>query len=197
MGQEGEVPTRRYIGVFAFVFLNSGLFYFWYAFPLANTIWYDGLPQIGTSDKYVSARYDWDWWHVFLLSLNQLLPITLAWAVANSDVDEWGRVHRWLAIAATRVNIWVFLVLTVRWAFFCNTPFSAGSTACNDYRWCCVFFPNDWCPNNSVCNPNITLGDLQRNKEMIQHWAFSLVYFLLALWNVQINNDMREYGVLG
>ena len=162
--------------------------------PLANTLFVDGYQQLGASDQYLSARYSWDWWHVWLLTLNQLLPAALAWALANADVEEWARLHRWLSVTAIRVNLWVFVVLTVRWFFFCNTPFSDGNTACNDYRWCLVF-GGPWCPNGSVTS--LAYSALSRNQEMIQHWAFSLVYFLLALWNVQINTDLRDFGVLG
>lgn len=191
-----ELPIRRYVNIYAFVFFNLCFFFYWYAFPLANTIFYDGIPQIGTSNTYVSARYGWDWWHLWLLCLNFFIPISLVWAVANADVEEWTRIHRWFSVTAIRINLWVFVVLSVRWIFFCNSPFSAGLTACNDYRWCCVFYPNTWCSNGVPCTPGVTYGDLSRNLEMTQHWAFSLVFFLFSLWNVQINTDMRDFKVL-
>ena len=191
-----DATSRRRINAFLFCFLHAGIFFGWYALPLANTIFFHGYAQLGSADTFVSARYGWDWVHIFLLTLNQLLPASLAWALANADVEEWTRFHRWLSQSAVRVNLWVFLVLTVRWLLFCNTPFSDGSTACNDYRWCCVFWPSDWCPNYSACGTAFDFLDLSRNMEHVVNWAFSLVFALLAVWNVQINLDLRAFGVL-
>lgn len=190
------IPGRRYVNAFALIFFNAAFFYYWYAFPLANTQFLDGIPQIGSSNLYVSARYGWMWWFYWALTLNQLLPLSLAWALANADVEEWTRVHSWLARTAIVLNIVVAIGLGVFWVFFCNTPFSAGSTACNNYRWCCFFAPSDWCPNSAPCIPSVTYGDLVMNSEAKQNWAFSLVFLLFSQWNVWINQSMREFGVL-
>jgi len=190
------VPLRRYVTAFLFVIMQVIIFYYWRSFPLANTIFTDGIPQLGSSAEYLSARYGWDWWHLWLLSLNQLLPMVLAWSLVHPGLEEYTRMHRWFSTTAIRINLWVFAVLTVRWWLFCNTPFSDGASACNAYDYCCVFFPSPWCPNSMPCIPNKSFGDLGRNNEMTQHWAFSLVFFLMSLWSVSINADLRDFGVL-
>jgi len=144
----------------------------------------------------IQKRYGWDWWNVWLLSLNAILPMILAFAAVNNSVEEWARMHSFLSVLAIVMNLWVVLVLSWRWLFYCNNSFSGMQSACNDYRWCCVFYPSVWCPNTMACNPVVPYSDLQRNNEMEQHWAFSFVFFLLAWWHININQDMREFGML-
>lgn len=190
------IPARRHFNAFAFIFFNAAFFYYWYAFPLANTQFLDGIPKIGSSNLYVSARYGWLWWSYWALALNQLLPLSLAWALANADVEEWTRVHAWLSRNAKLLNLFVFVVLSIFWLLFCNTPFSDGSTPCNNYRWCCVFTGSAWCPNSAPCTPGATYGDLVMNSEAKQNWAFSLVFLLFSTWNEWMNQSLREFRVL-
>lgn len=190
------IPLRRFVSAYIGIFAHAALFFYWSAFPLVNTIFVTGIPQLGTSAEYVSARYATDWWMVWLLTLNALLPITLAWAITNNRIEEWTRIHEFFSKFAVWINLIVFVVLTVRWPIFCNTPFSVASTACNDYRWCCVFFPSVWCPNTTPCNPAVTLGSLERNQEMIAHWGFSLAFLVLAVWNRGWNTELRSFRVL-
>lgn len=190
-----RIPLRRFVTAYLFIFFHSGFLYYWRAWPLANTIFVNGIVQLGTSAEWVSARYGWDWWCVWLLGLNTLLPLTLAWAVTNNRIEEWTRLHGWIARMSIYVNLAVFIILTVRWPLFHNTPFSGGSPGNHD-GWCCYFFPSPWCPNNSVCSPDVSLGDLVRSDPMTQHWAFSLVFFLLGVWNRDVNTDFRDFRVL-
>lgn len=193
-----RVPLRRYIQVFVFIFAYTGFWFYWGAFVLINTQYTDGNPQLGTpGTSYLSARYNlWDWWPVWALGLNVLLPLSLAMAVADNTVEEWARLHRWFCSASFGVNIVVFLWLTVAWGVVCNNAYSGAHSACNDGRWCGVHYPSPWCPNNSPFTPPVSSGDLTRNQEMTTHWAFALVFLLLGTWHRSFNDDLREFGVL-
>jgi hypothetical protein len=203
-----EVPLRHYVGATLFLFFSGGFFFYWMAFPLVNTVFFDGLAQLGTPPppgqteqwSYRTARYGWDWWLVWLLSLNGLLPMMLAWAMAHSGIEQFARLHAWFAKVGLVVNVVVVVILTIRWGVNCNNGFSGGNTACNDARWCCRFFPSPWCPNGAPCGydvaPDITSEALVRSQEMLQHWAFGFVFFVFACWHVSINTDLREFGVL-
>jgi len=54
-----EVPLRRYIALFAFIFFTAGFSFYWAGFPLLNTIFTDGYPQFGippSPGAYMSDR---------------------------------------------------------------------------------------------------------------------------------------------
>jgi hypothetical protein len=193
-----EVPLRRYIGGTLFLFASALLYWYWLAFPFLNTIFTHGYPRLGSpmALEFLSARYGWDWVHIYLLALNVLLPLSLAFAMTNNRVEEYTRLHAWFATLFMVINIWVVLVLSWRWLFYCNNAYTAMHSACNDYRYCCVFFPSSWCPNTAMCTPSVTSAVLQRNNEMLQNWAFGFAFFLLAVWNRSINSDLKEFGVL-
>ncbi len=193
------VPMRRYVTATLFVFMNAGVFFYWTAFPLANTIYEHGYPRAGTPpspNSFQSARYTWDWWMIWLLGLNAFLPMLFAFALANNSIEEFTRLHKFFSTMAMLMNALIVVFLTVQWLFFCNSTFQFLGRACADYRWCCVYFPSEWCPNAVPCTPNVTSAMLERNHVMMQHWVFSFVFLVLAFWNTSINKDMREFGLL-
>jgi hypothetical protein len=195
-GEEVEynpVPLRRYVGATLFLFFSAAFWFYWAAFPLVNTIFLDGYP--GRYDRFVTARYTFDWWNVWLLGLNALVPITFSMALTNNSIEEYGRLHKFFSIMAIVLNLYVIAVTTFMWLAFTNTSFSAGISG-NDYRYCCAFFPSDWCPNTVPCVPAVASGALSRNAEATQHWVFAFVFFVLACWNTSINGDLKEFGVI-
>ena len=192
-----QVPLRRYVTATMFLFMNIAVLFYWIAFPLTNSIFYDGYPRAGTPpspNMFMSARYTWDWWMVWLLGLNTFLPFLFALALTNNNIEEYARMHRFFSQMALLVNLIVVIMLTIEWIFGCNGQFRWFGTQCSDYRWCCVNFPSEWCPNTTPCVPNVT--SLDRNLEQMQHWVFSFVFGLLAFWNASINKDLREFQVL-
>lgn len=198
LGNESEektysaVPLRRYVGPVLFLLLCSGIFFYWSGIVLVNTIWSHEYPNY---NQFASSRYTYEWWTVWLLNFNVLLIFMLSLAMANNSVEEFARLHKWCSIIMIIVNLFVALSLLFLWIFFCNNPYSGGA-ACNDYRWCCVYFPSGWCPNTVPCIPAVLSSDLHRNSEMTQHFVFAFVFFVLSTFHVSLNGDLREFRVL-
>lgn len=193
----GDVPLRRYVTATLFLLMNMAVSFYWTAFPLVNSIFYDGHPHAGTPPSpgpHMSARYTWDWWMVWLLGLNIFVPFLFALALTNNSIEEYTRLHRFFSQMAMILNLVVAIMLSVQWLFGCNGTTRWFGNQCSDYRWCCVNFPSVWCPNTTPCTPAVT--DLYRNSEQLQHWVFSFVFGVLAFWNASINKDLREFGVL-
>lgn len=194
-------PLRQYIGASVLVFVTGGIYFYWLVFALVPTIFTDGVPQLGTPTTiaggtgYLTTRYGWDWWCIWVLGAHAVLPMMLAYALANNKVDNWRRLHEFFCKLLMFATLVVFLILTWRWAFYTNTPYSGHSPG-NDYRWPCVYFPSPWAPNNAPCIPNYTASDLVRNNEMLQHWVFSLVFIVTAAWHYNENGFLVELGVL-
>lgn len=196
-------PFRAYAGATAFCFLAAGIWMIW-AVSMINTVFTDGFPQLGTTPSYgnvwpygyLTDRYGWDYWCVTLLAWNIMLPMLMAFCLANNEIETWRYLHEFLSKISMLSNIVIFFILTWRWAFYCNTSYSGMQSACNDYRWCCAGFPSPWCPNASPCTPNYTFGDLTRNYEMTMHWIFSLVFFVLSCWSYNSNGMLVAIGVL-
>lgn len=186
------VPLRRYVGPTLFLLLTAGIFFYWSGIVLVNTIWTDGYPHY---NQYVSSRYAYEWWTVWLLTLNAVPILVFALSLANNTIEEFTRMHKWFSIMGIILNIYVAVALAVLWIFFCNSSYSGGA-ACNDYRWCCVNFPSVWCSNTVPCIPAVTASELVRNAEMTQHFIFAFVFLVLSTFHVSINGDLREFKVL-
>lgn len=185
------VPLRRYVGPVMFLLLSAGVFFYWSGIVLLNTTWYTGYTRC---TQYVSSRYSFEWWVVWLLTLNAIPILLFALSLANNTVEEINRLHKWFSTMFIVVNGLVFILLAILWGVFCNSSITGGA-ACNDYRWCCVNFPSVWCPNAVPCNPAVVGSELSRNAEMTQHFIFSVVFGFIALFFVKINNDLREFKI--
>jgi hypothetical protein len=204
--EKEAIPARAFYMATVFIFFTGGFYFFWLSIYGVNTVFFEGYPQLGTllPGTLYSARY-WDqihWWMVWLLSWNAAAPMALAMALTHNRIREWTQVHKFVCIWLMLLNLVVLVTLTVLWIIGTNNSFSGVSTAANDYRYCCVFWPNNWCPNNAPCvfNPPLALtssSQLIRNSEMTAHWAFSFVFLLLTYWNLLYSRNLRRnYGVL-
>lgn len=208
-----SIPTRAFYMATLFVFFTGAFYLVWLSIWAVNTTFYEGYPQLGTklpSDLLpngkpsppLSTRYiRWYWWAVYLLAWNGLAPMLLAMALTHNRVREWAQAHQFVCFWLMILNAVVLIILTVFWIGHTNNGFSGAATAANDYRWCCVFWPSEWCPNNAPCtfNPAAIIGsaDLSRNSEITAHWAFSIIFGLLAFWNIKYAQNLRRnYGVL-
>lgn len=200
-----EVPTRVYVSLALFIILSGGLFWYWLAFPCVNSQFPEFYPRLGSElpGPYFSTLYgdNWDWWIFVVMLWNAFPPMFLALAIVHRGLREYAFAHSFICWWALLANLYPIIAGAVRWVGWCNNNWSAPATACNDYAYCCVYWPSAWCPNNGPCTfssgLSIGAGDLHRNSEMTQTWAFAFVFFLMAVWHLQINFSMRrKYGVL-
>lgn len=197
-------PTRRhFIGGTIFILFSALVFFYWAGFPLNNTIYEHGYPSLASElpGPFKSSRYHYEWWLVWILSLNALLPLVLAFSLTDNRVEEYARFHGFLAALLLVANAIVGILLLISWCFRCNTAYSAAATWCNDYRWCCAQFGNglqetiDRCPNTTPCAPDVMSNALSVNGEYIHHMVFSLVFFLLALAHLGVKDSLSKFGV--
>lgn len=199
------VPTRLYIALTLFILLSGGLYWYWLAFPCVNTQFPEFYPRLGSElpGPWFSTLYgdNWDWWMYLITNWNALPPMLLTMAITHRSIREYAFAHAFVCLWALLENLFVIIAGAIRWVGWCNTSGSAASTACNSYLWCCVYWPNAWCPNNGVCTfssgASVTSADLHRNSEMTQTWAFAFVFFVMAVWHIQVNFTLRrKYGLL-
>lgn len=202
---ESEIPTRAFYMATVFIFFSGAFYFWWLSIYGINTVFFEGYPQLGTllPGELFSTRYTrWYWWMVYLISWNAAPPMLLAMALTHNRVREWAQVHQFFCIWLLVSNLVALITLSVLWVIATNNSFSGASTAANDYLYCCVFWPNSWCPNNSPCtfNPAFLLtssSQLSRNEEMTAHWAFCFVFFLFSYWHLKYSENLRKnYGVL-
>lgn len=201
-----RIPSRAFYTATLFVFFTGGVYFVWLSIWGINTVFYEGYPQLGTMlpGQLLSSRYNANvyWWMILLLSWNGLAPMILAMALTYNRIREWGQAHQFVCIWLIVLNIIVLGTLTFLWIGWTNTAYSGYATSGNDYRWCCVFWPSEWCPNNAACVFSSPLSldsssQLARNEEMTAHWAFTFVFLLLAFWNLQFSENLRKnYRVL-
>lgn len=205
--EESTIPTRAFYMATVFIFFTGGFYFWWLSVFGVNTLFFKGYPQLGTllpGTLFNARRWsDWYWWLIYLLSWNGLAPMLLAMALTHNRVREWAQAHQFVCTyVLTLLNVFVLVALTVLWATATNNAMSGISTAANDYQYCCVFWPNPWCPNNSPCifDPVRLLtssSQLTRNEEITAHWAFCFVFLLLNWWQLMYSENLRRnYGVL-
>jgi hypothetical protein len=200
-----KIPTRAFYAATLFIFFTGGFYFWWLSVFAVNTVFFHGYPRLGTllpGALYTARTWThWYWWMVFLLSWNGLAPMLMAMALTYNRIREWAQAHQFICVWLMVLNGVVLITLTVLWIVDTNNAMSAGATAANDYRYCCVFWPNDWCPNNAACvfDPAFSLtssSQLERNVEMTAHWAFCFVFFLFSFWHLKYSENLRRnYGV--
>lgn len=196
MQKEEEADGTTLNLIVLFCFFHASFLFYWSAFPLNNTKWDEGFFSPSTV-QYVSAMFNVSYWPVIFMTLNWALPFLLMWSLVN-PMKVYPRIHFAFAGIFTVGNILILILLTVTWVFFCNGANGASFSDCRDYRWCGPYFGDNplWCPNWVPFVPDVTYGDLSRNSEMTQHWAFAFVWVLFSLFHLYINRDARRDGIL-
>lgn len=180
----GLLVSAIYVGIFAY----------WAAFPLLDTLYLDGYPLMGippSPGAFVSTLYDWQWWFIWFLLSNVIPPIVFFMVVLLPPSVLATRTHFWLTVVVSVASALTFLVLLGILFADCNWAW-AGRSICADYKWCCVHFGSapDICPNVGPCT-----ADLFPNGEFIQHVVFALIFSAFALVQLWLNFRMRKYGV--
>lgn len=192
---------RYYVGGCLFFFLCILPFLYWVCVPLNDTQFVHGFPRFATPPSpngFKSSRYGYDWWLLWSLSLNGLLPMLLLFALLKSNYKEFSKIHLVLSALFTFANIILFFWIWGRLVFTCNTGYSQVNTACNDPQWCCVYFAATpeaakWCQNTTPCSPAVTT--LSISSQYYQHWIFSAIFAVIALFNVLVNKGLDSNGV--
>jgi len=201
--EKGRDPTRRhYIGATIFIFFSALVFFYWAGFPLNNTVFEHGHPNLASElpGLFKSSRYTYEWWLLWALSMNALPPLLLAIALTETRVEEYAVVHGMVSGLMLIVSGTVFVLLYIQSCINCNTAFSVASTWCNDYRYCCAYFSItqeaiERCPNSTPCIPDITSDMLGLNGEYVQHIIFALVFAAMALAHLGVKDRMSRFGV--
>lgn len=192
----GPSPVRpmTLVAVAVFLFLNMAVLWYWSGFPLNNTKFVYGAPAAGAANyAFQSTRYTWEWWSIWLLSLNLLLPNSLVAAVVNNAEPLFAIVHMLFAKLSVWSNIACIVMLSFQWAVECN---QAGSP-CNDPRWCNSYFSSqpNFCPNTVPFTPAVT-GSLVRSDEFFQHWLFSIFFLLFSIFgHIWANKLLQKAGL--
>jgi hypothetical protein len=193
------VPTARYDMAALFGLITASCYVYYVMWPVVNTVWVDGYPQMGGAapepGAYQVTMYQWDWSMCIIMLAFGGIIIFYFMALVNNSIPELSWWHDSYASLIMFSTFVVFVILSWRWLFYCNTGYSQFDTSCNDYRWCGVFYPNVFCPNTGPFNPPVAFTQLSRNDEMTQHWAFTFAFFILAWWHVKWNVKLRSQGI--
>lgn len=203
----GRSPTyRHFVGGTLFAFFTLAIFFYWAAFPLLNTLFIHGYPRFAippSPNEFKSARYGYDWWLIWILTLNGILPLLLMMSMMENRIQEYARVYFFIAAFIAIADIVVFVWLLGRACFTCNIYNTPQNTACNDYRWCGVpgfgfgmgstAEGREWCPNVGPFNPPVASAHL--NAEYTQHIIFAGVFSILALLHLAQSRTLTRYGI--
>lgn len=183
-------PNQRNMLIFlsVFVTLTMIVYWSWAAFPLNNANFQDGYINTPIGRFYKSSRYGFEWWIVWLMGLNFLVPYTLCGALVNNlhvinGRNPWAVIHRLFAGLAMLLNLVVVICFAIMWVTMCNLSWSPWASLCNDPRWCCEFNNPEWCVNGGfMCLPNPGWdGLLHRSEPFFQCFIYAIVFLVLAI----------------
>jgi len=135
-----------------------------------------------------------EWWILFALSLNLLLPMSLLAALARAKRASSADIHIVVSWTLAILNFIILVILGGIALFYLNTGLAKGS-AFNDYRWCCVFFGSSTCPNTVGCL-GLDALDLRLPVEFWGHFWFTLVFFVFSAINIGVNKLIRTNGII-
>jgi hypothetical protein len=169
----------------AFVsYIYVGLFVYWTAGPLWDTIFINGFPLLGIPPgpgPYYTNLYTYQWWFIFFLVGNILPPILYFASILNNKSTMVSWLFFWVTILICITTFVSLGVLFGVWIFQCNNSIWLNSegSICNSYQYCCRHFASatNTCPNTTPC-PYPT--DLQANGEYVQHMIFALIFDIMT-----------------
>lgn len=194
--QAPEPPLGVFVGGTLFLFFSAVVCFVWMGIYLVNLNY---IHEYTSLNRFNSARYNWDWWFVWLLTFNVLLPFSFGHALTNNGVGAWARVHRFFSFITVWCNLLSVIALTIQWLFFCNNGGSGLYSACNDYRWCGVFFSEagGFCTNGMAFpSPyNVDYANLARNTDATAVWVYTFIFMVHGWAHLAINADFRKYGI--
>lgn len=186
----------RLLGI-AVAYIYAGLFVYWAAWPLWDTVFAHGYPLMGIPPgpgPFWNELGRFQWWFIWLLAGNVIPPILYLMAAAMKRRSHFvTAAHFWLSLLVSIASLMTFVVCLGILAFNCNYSWSGGSV-CNSELYCCIHYPNNpnLCPNVGPCPGSVFLYP---NAQFSQHIVFSLIFCVMSLIEVWLNFRMRAYGV--
>lgn len=195
--EKGTQSEGKTLGI-SVAIIYTGLYAYWAAFPLWNTVYIYGYPLLAippSPGPFYSSRYSYQWWFVWMLASNIAPPLLFLIAANFRKSTLASSAFYWLNVLVVIASTASLLCFVYVWIFDCNYGWSSNSI-CNDYRYCCEQFANapSICPNTTPCPPgNVRLYP---NPDFIQHLIFALIFTLLASVMSWIYYRMRKYKVI-
>lgn len=200
----GETAQEGRILGLIYALLFTGLYAWWVAWPLLDTIYLNGYPQIAIPPgpgPYISYLYDWQWWlTTFPMTLTILSPALFMAALANTEVSAAGFFHYWVSVVIAIGLIISSLSFVGIYFFWCNNgPFwfswyLTPNSICNSYEWCCENWPTfpPQCANVGPCADSpVTLFP---NPEFTTNLVVSLLFNAGCFIGWWLNIRMQQYG---
>ena len=181
---------------FCLILLTAYIGIAWHNFTLIHG--YPSLAVPQSPNEFVSQRYTFMYFCVFMLVINYLPNIALL-IVANIPNKITGIfLHKFATFLAFVVNIFSFISLLMLWVFFCNGEIATMSVLANDAFWCCVHRATAplLCPIPiCIAGAPTTRKMLHAPLEYILSIVAGVVFFLLSWAHLQINGSIGSWGL--
>lgn len=164
-----------------------------------------GYPAIAVPPSpgpFVSQRYTFMYFCVYLLGINFIPPIALM--IAGNIPTKISGIffHQMITIVAFIINIFCGISLLLLYWYFCNGSHATMSVLANDVRWCLVekhLGANPvLCPISIVaCMPGcvVTKAELMAPLEYVVSMMAALVFFLLTWVHLVINGSFGTWQI--
>jgi len=205
-----HTPRTRQLWVgMGFAILSFMLCWGWAAFALNSTYFINEYTDLDAG-VFRDTRFQWEWFFLYFLSLNLILPWMLVFFIVNNEFSELVDWHRFFSNIFLLLNMGIFIFLFIWGLLICNTSWSPFSTACNDPKYCCHYHTNSpiWCKNTVDCvcdlmnTECITLGaatffgDLHWSWPYWTSFIFAGVFAVIAWVHKRMNLKLVAAGVL-
>jgi len=191
--------TRDDEGLFLgtiFTLVYVGVFTYWAAVPLLNTIYVNGYPRFAippSPNTFESTLYSFAWVMIFLLTTNFFSIMSFMLALSDNKTVFTPWLNYWTTVIVMILSLFATFALGGIWIFNCNYSYS-GASICKSYQWCCTFFANSptLCPNTTPCpiEPKLSI-----NSEFLQHFIFSIIFWVFGGIYIWLNKRMKDYNV--
>lgn len=171
-----------------------GIFTYWCAFPLLDTLYMYEYPTLGIPPgpgKFISTLYTWQWFFIWILICNYLPPVISMFTLMMEKSHLLTAFHFWSILLIGILSGICFLTFLGILVGDCNW-FYSGESICKSYRWCCSHFAvaYELCGNVTPCD-----GDLLPNAEFVAHIVCSGVFSMFAFIMIWLNYRMIKYEV--
>lgn len=190
------------ITLFSFFCILLMTFYvgiYWLNFNMIH-----GYPAIAVPPSpgpFVSQRYTFMYFCVYLLGINFIPPIALM--IAGNIPTKISGIffHQMTTILAFIINIFSGLSLLLLYWWFCNGAGATMSVLANDVSWCCI--QKHYAENPVICPISMSgciAGSIMTKAELTAAFGYvlsmvvALVFFVLSVVHLQLNGSLGTWG---